>query len=416
MQNLSTRQPSTWQHYRVRPNGSYVFNTPLNSSSKIGIRTQVGYVGPRLKPPPNGPEIVHDYSLNVQELSLENQSRYVYANGDVEWGLGDTLAPSVSGFTNVPAYDYTILYNRALDKLNGEIRGELNLTLDLAESGKTLKMLNAQNQILDYTNAFARRFGPIKAASKAWLMWQYGIKPTVQSLYNIADENIRIVMNKTKRYKERASEKWKPTHVGINSVFGYVQFPINEGNFKVSVTIGADLRTPEWDPLRFATLNPWSLAYELTPLSFVGDWFFNLGGYLENLETALVFNSRFRVGYYTRLMVGSVSVLLVDRGSNPLADLRSWNSVHQGKVRVTNIVRNKLLAYPLPEVPKFTADLGSSRLLSGAALLGGLLNSGGNPHKRISRGASDALERSVRDFRNERPAKVFKFPPTNYHL
>jgi hypothetical protein len=361
---------------------------------------------------------VNNYSLNVQEISLENDATYNYSNGDVERAYGVGLSTSVAGVNLLPAYDKNWLYNQALDKLNEKVRGRLNLTLDLAEAGKTARMLNAQNQILDYTRSFVGRFGPLKTASKAFLMYTYGIKPTVQSLFGVADENIRVVLNSSERFKARVFDRtYHPSQCGVNTVVGSVNFPLltpSDSDIKLSCEIGVDVRTPEFDLARWSSLNPYSLFYELLPLSFVADWFYNVGGYLNNLETALWYNSRFRAGYVTFLSAGGVQLFL--KSSGPISGgATSHTSVWQGKATFTDIGRQKLLAWPLPEPPRLRAVLGASRLTAGASLLAGFLSGGGHP-KKISRGASEAVQRTVIGYQSGRPAKVFRFPPTNYHL
>jgi hypothetical protein len=117
----------------------------------------------------------------------------------------------------------------------------------------------------------------------------------------------------------------------------------------------------------FTSLNPVSIAWELTPYSFVVDWFIDVGGYLRNLETACTHGSTFVNGFYTegyRLDVSCQSFGSYTDGSNYIhtQDLKGSTVITKGR-------RTTLGSYPLPRIPQFKMDLGASRLLNAAALL-----------------------------------------------
>jgi hypothetical protein len=316
---------------------------------------------------------LHAYNFNAQRIALQHNATYLYLNKDIETANGFALNTAISGATYQPVFDWNPLQNQALEKLTSQTRGDLDLSIDLAEMGKTLKMLKLSEQAVDYTSTFVKRFGPIRAASKAWLTYTYGIKPLLSSIFGIADENLRMVINKTQRYRVRASGFYFPTTVNLNTCLGSVNFPVEGGSkpVKVSVTYGLDLRTEQFDLSRWSSLNPVSIAWELTPLSFVFDWFYNVGGYLRNYETYLISDNKFRSGYRTRLAVGEVKCGISDVGVG--AGEISHSSIWKGNIKSTNIERTVLASYPAPTLPSFGVDMGSSRMLSAAALLGTLL-------------------------------------------
>jgi hypothetical protein len=120
---------------------------------------------------------------------------------------------------------------------------------------------------------------------------------------------------------------------------------------------------------RWGSLNPLSIAWELTTLSFVVDWLYDVGGYLRSLETAMLYNSNFHSGYYTQLWAhqgswnGKAYTRVYSSGTYyaEMQGVSSW--------KYTRFSRNVLGSYPLPRAPAFKIDLGSERLLSAAALL-----------------------------------------------
>lgn len=413
MENVYYRQPSKYQEIVTSPQGNTTTNES-SSSSHIVIRESTGFTGklPSVRPLP-----IHDYSLLCYRARLDHVARYNYFNGQVVQYRGPVLYPAVNGGTYDSQYDITSLRNRALDKLNDKVRGGLDLAVDIAEAGKTLKMLRLSEQVVDLTSTFVRRFGVIKVASKAWLAYQYGVKPLLNSIYGLAEENIRVVINETERFRVRATDSsWRPNGIWLmnaNTMSSNL-FPFSGGTQKCSYTIGMDLRTDQHDISRFSSLNPVSLAWELLPLSFVADWFLNVGGYLRNLETYLINNNKFRSGYETFLAVGDHSINWY-RSGGPLPEwgISGYTNTYQGTVKSMFIQRKILNSYPAPTLPSFKAVLGSSRLLSAASLLGVMLSSGGNPKKRQSWLDRDVNER-IRTFQPKSNVSVWN--PDYNHL
>lgn len=381
-QNIQFRTPGIWEHRTYDLNGSLVQNLDKPASSAFVLRTSSGYTGPksREKPPP-----LHSYSLNVQRITLKHDASYKYVNGTVrsEEAHGPGLSTTIAGATLYPSYDWSSLEAKALAKLTDEVRGDLDLSVDLAEAGKTIKMLRLTDHVVNTLRTIkSRRLGALKAAGALWLMNTYGLQPTLQSIFGLADENLRTVINKTERYKVRASEWFYPDKCNVLAVVGSVDFPVPKGSrLKTSITYGMDLRTDQFDITRFSSLNPASIAWELMPLSFVYDWFFNVGGYLRQMETCLLYANRFRSGYKTKLVVGSLPFTLLQTQGG----IEPYTSHWQGLLKMVDINRSVLASYPAPRLPSFKAQLGSSRMLSAAALMSMLLNTESSPLPKISR-------------------------------
>jgi len=115
------------------------------------------------------------------------------------------------------------------------------------------------------------------------------------------------------------------------------------------------------------SLNPASIAWELTPFSFVVDWFFDVGGYLRALETALIYGSLFVDGFILR-SYRNWGECRIDSRKDYGSD--TFN-IYQGSgtYQKTRYERAPLLGYPFPKLPVFKADLSSAQLLNAAALL-----------------------------------------------
>lgn len=367
MENISFRVPAVRTHRLYASDGTLIGNYDEASSSEFVIRTQSGYVGPRplAKPMPN-----HNYQFNWQHMKSEQtHGEYNYSSGNREIGHGPTLSVEVQGAL-YPPVSISDIEAQALDRLSSKVRGDLDISVDLAQAKQTAKMLNVADMVVDSARTAVKRFGPIRAASKLWLTWVYGLKPSLQTMFGIADENLRVVINKTQRHRARASKVFKPASVTLPSIWGPVTYPVVGGDMKVSVTYGVNMWDDQVDMARWSSLNPVSIAWELLPYSFVVDWFLNVGGYLRNAETAVLYGGKFIAGYRTQLSRSNCTFRLVSSGSDSYV---TYYGEHNGFIRHVDIQRTALGAYPAPQLPSFQAELGSSRLLNAAALLGNLL-------------------------------------------
>lgn len=350
----------------VEPASGPPIDLSVDSAAMIDTKTQLGYTGP--KPKPLG---VNSYHLNVQRFTLEHQAEYRYSSGSFEWTSGPALSLSTSGWNFSPGYSWDSLYNEALDRFYKTVRGDLDLSIDIAESRQTLKMLKLSDQLLDVTRTFVKRFGYTKVASNLWLQYQYGIKPLLNSIWGVADELIRIVINKVTKYRARASSRFYPSHAQINAIVGVANFPIASSNIKTSVTIGGNILSDELDLARWTSLNPISIAWELLPFSFVYDWFLNIGGYLRSWESALLYNNKWRGGYVTKLVTGVAHIDWKTSGETS-PGYPFWTN-WKGTLRNVDLDRQPLGSPPTPVLPSLEVNMGSSRMLSAAALLGQML-------------------------------------------
>lgn len=355
------------------------------SFSSTFALSQTGYTGPR--PALNvSPVPVHPYDLYKQELSLkrdflakfEPHTGYDRIQIDNGGAINSSNgAPSETFCTMTPKTmswdDWSkVIYNDALEKFNEVMRGDLDLSIDIAEAGQTAKMFRATDQVLDLTKTFTRKWGLLKAPASAWLQYTYGIKPLCQSVYGAAEEIIRINLNKSKVVKGRAKREMEIESVRVlTPIDGFVNVPVVSGRLKHSITIGCDVLTQDFDLARYTSLNPASIAWELMPYSFVVDWFINVGGYLRNLETAMLYASRFRSGYVSGLVAGDLKLERVLTAPYPGETYRFDRLF--GDFKVTRLTRQVLSSYPAPNLPSLKAQLGSSRLLSAASLLANFL-------------------------------------------
>lgn len=367
--------------------GGFFVNTALNGSQTSTpvakahvVRSQTGYIGVRSKVQPRP---MHAYSLTVYDLSSNREMlTQDWSNGmhKSSRGSGSVLFAAVSPFNYQPTPNFDHVYNEAVAKLGEKLRGGLDVSVDLAEANKTRKMLKVTDTVLDLVKTATKRFGTLKALGNAWLTNQYGIQPLLKTIYGLAEENIRVVINSTEHYSVRSTVKYTPTSLLVPAYWGNIVVPVTEADMKMSVTLGVNMRTPQAEETlrRFTSLNPASIAWELTPYSFVADWFYNVGGYLRSLETQALYHNDYISGYRTNLLAGTAQSYQRSVSTTPTSSSIVTTDFF---VNSLNIERSVIGAYPFPAYPVLRAGLGSSRLLSAASLLAGFL---GKRQQRLS--------------------------------
>jgi len=121
------------------------------------------------------------------------------------------------------------------------------------------------------------------------------------------------------------------------------------------------------DLARWGSLNPMSIGWEILPYSFVVDWFLNVGQFLRNAETALLYGSAVSDGYISTLRVAKVEGFggeIITSGSNYVQKTSgSWWA------RRLSFTRSRLTTFPVPGKISLNTNLSSGKLMNAAGLL-----------------------------------------------
>lgn len=306
------------------------------------------------------------YTINRWEYM---RGRSVLWQGNYKTGY-DSEGGIQTGYTN-RAFDDLFnfpsdVYNSALTKLNEKTRGSIDLSIDAFQGKQTLKMLNVVKRYRDYALKVDWR-SLAKQASSLRLEYVYGWAPMASTLYNAIDEVYRSTLKQTEAFTARASRDISNLSSSVELVHTGSTPCVFERSGRHLCEIKVLLAQQGFDPARWTSLNPVSIGYELIPYSFVLDWFIDVGSYIRDVETAMLYGNVFRGGYVTRLTACDAKCnVSFDRFSKG-----GWRYFGFGSSsgRYLALNRSLLASYPLPRLPTFKADLGSSRLLSAAALL-----------------------------------------------
>lgn len=292
---------------------------------------------------------------------------YYYPYGTSRTGPGAGGYPSAP----VPTISAPDPYNKALSKIYEQVRGGMDLSVDLAEYRQTTRMISgASDQILGIARHLRSIGGISKLASNTWLQWQYGVRPLMSTISDLTGHQIELVMQ-PKHYIAYASSRAnsRTSNVTISNVPGtHTQDASNRVRLKVKFSVS---NAERYALSTYTSLSPLSILWELTPYSFVADWFVNVGGYLRMAETALLCGLECHGGTLTR-------TTLTKSHTRTVGYVPPYNEAYfdcEALTEVRTLDRSILAAsMPMPQLPSLDVSLGSRRLLSAAALLRQILN------------------------------------------
>jgi hypothetical protein len=306
-------------------------------------------------------------------------------------GIKDTIqitGVKIQSFPFIPSVvaDYARTRDRALEKCFDQLRGESsNLIVDLAESAATISMLKNVLRVKSFFGDFVKkmvksqRYQRLSNGQKRldyvtgkWLEYRYGWMPLVYSTYDaintFSKDVTRGVVNVKGRSGAEAIDSMESGDGSYTSPSTFVQRDLSwRSEYGLQFYLPPGLQIYDW-----TSLNPLAIAWELTPLSFVADWFLNVGQQLSLMENYWLFNSKFRTGYLTDssrdviTMTRDGITIAMSSHKNLLVDIQ-----RDGATQIaTYKKRTVLLSLPFPSMNlRISCKLGASRLLDAASLL-----------------------------------------------
>jgi hypothetical protein len=268
--------------------------------------------------------------------------------------VGDQVYPGYARFP--PSYNFTNLQNAAMADLFEKIRSGVDLSIDLFEADKTLKMFKDLGKMVTRVKSIH----PNQWA-KHWLTYTYGLRPLYGSIYGTFHEMMHPARDGSYIIKGRAID------VVQTKVTSSVPFPVttdiivdsrrSEYAARFNLTKPSALQSLS----NYTSLNPAGIIWELTPFSFVADWFIDIGGYLRNLETALLYMNNISSIRRTNTRLWSVDSKCVGGSGVVSVNLK-------GSYRYTFKNRSSP-ALVFPSLPRPEIDLGWRRFVSAGSLL-----------------------------------------------
>lgn len=225
----------------------------------------------------------------------------------------DSYSGSGYGYAPYGALDWPLADDQALGSLLDQLKAGNNVAVDMAEGGQTIKMIrNMMNvrkmmkevvtQVVKGKKFRSRSRGQnrLDYVTSKWLEYRYGWLPFVNSTYEILKTLSKKVDGGLFVARGRSVHSdLATTSTGSGSYYDPKQTRTHNLRFRTEIV--AQFRLPETRQIYdWTTLNPATIAWELTPLSFVADWFVNVGETLSLWENQLIFANKFVRGYKTR--------------------------------------------------------------------------------------------------------------------
>jgi len=276
-----------------------------------------------------------------------------------------------------------VVYNNAVSDFYEKIRSsDINIALTAGERKESAKMLTGAFNALTSLTRSARKLkrelihNPSLVLSSGWLQYKYGWLPFYSDIYNCLNFHFHLFSEmEFKGYSGRQIQRqYKTVATGY---FSHTVYRTEKIKRKCLVIVEAGIANSDaYNLTRITSLNPLSIAWELTPLSFVFDWFIDVGGYLASMEASLFNGLTFNRGMVTELVRSSH---IMD--SNSYKEGKVWWTGLQGdwyqeRYTLYDNCRNHvgkarwmLTAFPRPHLPAFKASLGSQRIISAGALI-----------------------------------------------
>lgn len=278
-------------------------------------------------------------SMTVAENDLEGymatsvwkEIYYRPEGNDVTTILRDIAG--LDGFSaSFPAADFSDARAIATSKVLAEVRQERwSAPIFMAESAKSMKMIadTARRLAFGYTSlrrgdiaSFATTFGvhfsrarrkrfqyafgrdPRQAAQNAWLESTYGWRPLLHDVYDAAGTVAQLRnVDYNRLFSARGVGVTKRTYSTPRTAFEQSEYELFH-----RVKLGVVYRFASGQPpvaAHLGLLNPLEVAWELTPFSFVVDWFVPIGDYIQQIGATPPGLHTFVRGYESKTYLGT---------------------------------------------------------------------------------------------------------------
>lgn len=288
--------------------------------------------------------------------------------------------------------NWTGLEEEAWQRIYDQVRnGNSNLIVDLAESRETIKMIKNVTNVRKFAQSVLKsvrtqkRYSAADAAKYAgdkWLEGRYGWMPFISSTYELFELlSKRVDKAAIANLKARKSQG-DLTNTSVQYVPGFYGTRCVSQEVTGSARVFLKVRMRAKSTLElsdFTSLNPFGIAWELFPLSFVADWFLTIGQTMKLWEDYILFANRFVEGSSTRTYMETYTY---DHSEVWEVPPKVWPNGHQmddfiyqfhDRVQSKRIMKAKdrsvMVNPPIPGGPRVEVKLNAKRMLDAAALL-----------------------------------------------
>jgi hypothetical protein len=365
-----------------------IVSTVANPSGSRTLNVILQQDGDRKAPNPHVYDVTEEKHYHGRSLTYDIASGYFSESvGNRYFGLAPLPVPDNSAY----------LYNACVSKMYDKVRGTVDLAVEMSQAGQTLGLARGVKKVVTFAGDLyrsvksrrpvgviaeflgrnpTRKFNRTKTAAELWLEYQYGWRPLVQTIYDCADQ----------LFKPSLGDSWPllvlKTRAGVHTPYQVNRVNPNWVPYRETLSGVISQRSElmvQWgippsrllDYAKWTSFNPSGIIWENLPYSFVVDWLIDVGGWLRNLESAMIYHSAFVRGYYTTTMSSEFRSSINELRSD---GFDSWEASYMSRSKNRAVVGNLF-----PRTPSFRPKLGPERLLSAAGLLAGFLGSPKRP-------------------------------------
>lgn len=332
----------------------------------------------------------HSFRLYERKATGYVQSRKV--------GSGEIAHDNLKSFVTLPALglststylatDRNQLEAKVQEKVYEQLRSANAVVVDFAERSSTIKMVKDALNIKKFVREFmsdvvrGRPGKKLDYIAGKWLEYRYGWTPLAHSLYDAAENLRKEALTKPFLVQARAGRRREvhETHNKRSTGYDHISVWLSE---RLEVGYMFNLNPyGRGHPATWTSLNPLLIAWELVPLSFVADWFVNVGDQLAAWENHVLFSSNFLSGYRTYTLkedrLGTQifnDMVPVEFYSNGNPKRNFWGSSYTARETGSfkELTRSRVLSLPAPVGLSFKIDLNANRVADAAALTKKLL-------------------------------------------
>ena len=223
----------------------------------------------------------------------------------IGWGI-DTLHDhdvSLDAYCNANLQsESSILNEMIIDCLNKAADSKINLAVSIAEAGKTADLiLSSAHRLYRAYRALRRgNFQEVarllnispKRVHKTWLEYKYGWMPTLMDVKGAAEAFAQHNLGRAPRFKVSTTRtrSFSGTRVTVTPytprhTTQVTTDVVSNMTYKHRLFLEFEVSNPRLAQLSSLGLtNPLALAQELTPFSFVFDWFISVGNWLSAMS------------------------------------------------------------------------------------------------------------------------------------
>lgn len=200
--------------------------------------------------------------------------------------------------------------------------------------------------------------------SSRWLELQYGWKPLLSDIFGAAEAYHAARNRKPERERVKSKGAVSSDSYSLSKSGDWQIFSSSTVTTEVTMVAYFSIdNTASKTMSELGMTNPLTIAWELTPWSFVVDWFLPIGNYISSLDATL--GCTFAGGYVGTWTKGRRTITKT-QGSSP--DYVVRYGYETSSMEMKSYTRSAMAAFPKPQIPDFKDPFSKTHFANAVAL------------------------------------------------